>query len=125
MRPGPAGRRAAFGGVALHRVPQPGDRRAAQGRRLRRLGDGEADARAASDPAPATAAERADDYAATLRALGRLSQNQQEVLRLKFQHGLSYKQIAEVTRLTVTNVGFLIHAGLKKLRRQMREEVME
>lgn len=94
-------------------------------RRLRRLGEGEADARAASDPAPETEAERADDYAATVRALSRLSQNQQEVLRLKFQHGLSYKQIAEVTRLTVTNVGFLIHAGLKKLRRQMGEEVGE
>jgi RNA polymerase sigma factor (sigma-70 family) len=91
-------------------------------RRLRRLGEGEADVRPASDPAPGAAAERADDYAATVRALGRLSQNQQEVLRLKFQHGLSYKQIAEVTRLTATNVGFLIHAGLKKLRRQMGGE---
>jgi len=57
--------------------------------------------------------------------LRRLSVNQQEVLRLKFQHGLSYRQIAEVTRLTVTNVGFLIHAGLKKLRRQMGGEVGE
>lgn len=46
----------------------------------------------------------------------RLPDNQQEVIRLKFQQGLSYKEISSVTGLTVTNVGFLIHTGLKKLR---------
>ena len=48
-----------------------------------------------------------------------LPANQQEVIRLKFQHGLSYKQIAEVTQLSVSNVGFLIHAGLKTLRQRL------
>jgi RNA polymerase sigma-70 factor (ECF subfamily) len=45
-----------------------------------------------------------------------LPKNQQEVIRLKFQHGLSYKEISTVTNLSVTNVGFLIHTGLKVLR---------
>jgi RNA polymerase sigma factor (sigma-70 family) len=48
--------------------------------------------------------------------LTRLPDNQQEVIRLKFQQGLSYKEISAITGLTVTNVGFLIHVGLKKLR---------
>jgi RNA polymerase sigma-70 factor (ECF subfamily) len=91
-------------------------------RRTRLLGDAAADAYAAPEPPPWAAPEQADVHAAVARALRRLSVNQQEVLRLKFEHGLSYKQIAEVTRLTVTNVGFLIHAGLKKLRRQMEEK---
>ena len=41
------------------------------------------------------------------------------MIRLKFQHGLSYKQIAEVTQLSVSNVGFLIHTGLKALRERL------
>src|SRR5262245_16959176 len=49
-------------------------------------------------------------------ALSRLSANQQEVIRLKFQQGLKYREIAAVTGLSVSNVGFLIHTGLKKLR---------
>jgi RNA polymerase sigma-70 factor (ECF subfamily) len=43
------------------------------------------------------------------------------VIRLKFQHGMSYKQISQITHLTVTNVGFLIHTGLKTLRRQLTD----
>ena len=50
--------------------------------------------------------------------LDSLSPNQQEVIRLKFQGGLTYRQIANVTQLSVSNVGFLIHTGLKRLREQ-------
>ena len=52
--------------------------------------------------------------------LARLPENQQEVIRLKFQQGLSYKEISSVTGLSVTNVGFLIHTGLKRLREWAR-----
>lgn len=70
-------------------------------------------------PAPDDAAERDDSYSHVLRVMEDLPPNQQEVIRLKFQHGLSYKQISEVTSLTVTNVGFLLHTGLKTLRKQL------
>ena len=50
------------------------------------------------------------------------AENQQECIRLKFQGGLSYKQISRVTNLTVTNVGFLIHTGLKTLRQRLTIE---
>jgi RNA polymerase sigma-70 factor (ECF subfamily) len=56
-----------------------------------------------------------------MRALHLLTPNQQEVIRLKFQHGLKYKEIAAVTDLSVTNVGFLIHTGLKKMREALGE----
>lgn len=49
-----------------------------------------------------------------------LPMNQQEVLRLKFQNGLSYKQIAEVTGHTVSNVGFMLHSAIKKLRERIQ-----
>jgi RNA polymerase sigma factor (sigma-70 family) len=55
-----------------------------------------------------------------LEMLPRLPENQQEVIRLKFQQGLSYKEISSVTGLSVTNVGFLIHTGLKRLREWAR-----
>ena len=66
--------------------------------------------------------ERQESTTKALRYLSRLPENQQEVIRLKFQHGLSYKQISSVTRLSVTNVGFLIHTGLKTLRHRMGAE---
>ena len=49
-------------------------------------------------------------------------QNQQEVLRLKFQHGLSYREISGVTELTVSHVGVLIHNGLKALRARLGDQ---
>ena len=51
-----------------------------------------------------------------LKLVNRLPINQQEVIRLKFQNELSYREISEVTGLTVTNVGFLLHVGIKRLR---------
>ncbi len=38
-----------------------------------------------------------------------LPANQQEVIRLKFQCGLSYREIAKVTELSESNIGYLIH----------------
>jgi RNA polymerase sigma factor (sigma-70 family) len=49
-------------------------------------------------------------------ALNALPDNQREVVRLKFTHGLSYQEIAEVTGLSTSNVGYLLHHGLKTLK---------
>ncbi len=51
-----------------------------------------------------------------------LPPRQQEVIRLKFQNGLSYKEISRITDLTVTNVGFLIHTGLKTVRERLLKQ---
>jgi RNA polymerase sigma factor (sigma-70 family) len=70
-------------------------------------------------PGPDEAAEAKETAARILAHLAELSDNQQECLRLKFQHGLSYREIAAVMDLSVSNVGFLIHTGLKKLRQRL------
>lgn len=88
-------------------------------RRMSLLDESQTDAFASDSPDPAQAAQHRDDAANVLALLGGLPANQQEVIRLKFQHGLSYKQIADVTRLSVSNVGFLIHTGLKTLRQRL------
>ncbi|QEG00977.1 ECF RNA polymerase sigma factor SigE [Stieleria maiorica] len=68
-------------------------------------------------PAAALAAEQADATESRLAVLvGRLSKRQQEVLRLRMQAGLSYREIAEVTGLTVSNVGFHLHAAVRSLK---------
>jgi RNA polymerase sigma-70 factor (ECF subfamily) len=72
-------------------------------------------------PSPSARLEQTDSASIALRLLDQLSPNQAEVIRLKFQNDLSYKEIAAITELTVTNVGFLMHTGLKKLRALMQE----
>lgn len=60
-----------------------------------------------------------------MKALDRLSDNQREVIRLKFQQGLSYKEISDVTELSTGNVGFLLHTGLKRLRSFLPDDLMD
>jgi RNA polymerase sigma-70 factor (ECF subfamily) len=55
--------------------------------------------------------------------LARLPENQQEVVRLKFQAGLSYREISGVTELSVSNVGYLLHTALATLRKQLVTDV--
>lgn len=54
--------------------------------------------------------------ASVMKMLDRLSDNQREVILLKFQQGLSYQEIQNITGLSSGNIGFLIHTGLKRLR---------
>jgi RNA polymerase sigma-70 factor (ECF subfamily) len=69
-------------------------------------------------PRPGRSLEHAETHAAILRLIGDLPPNQQEVVRLKFQNGFSYKEIARITELSVSNVGFLIHTAVARLRTQ-------
>lgn len=71
---------------------------------------------ASAAPAPSEVAEARQDRSRILGALDTLPDNQRECIRLKFQNGMSYKEIATITGLTVTNVGYLIHVGIKALR---------
>ena len=57
-----------------------------------------------------------------LQVVETLPKNQREVIYLKFQCDLSYKEISEITRLSVTNVGFLIHSAVRAIRKQMLPE---
>jgi RNA polymerase sigma factor (sigma-70 family) len=72
-----------------------------------------------ADPPPGVLAERHDSAAQVLDLVDRLPANQQEVIRLKFQGGLSYREISRVTGLTVSHVGVLIHTGLKSIRTKL------
>ncbi len=76
-------------------------------------------------PDPAAAAERREDAGQALALLQRLPENQREVIRLKIEHGLRYRQISQITGLSVSNVGYLLHQGLQSLRRQLVQQQAE
>jgi RNA polymerase sigma factor (sigma-70 family) len=84
--------------------------------RMKRFEEGEVERVTASDPRPGHTLEYAETQAAVLRLVDRLPANQQEVVRLKFQNGFSYKEISRITALSVGNVGFLIHTAVARLR---------
>jgi RNA polymerase sigma-70 factor (ECF subfamily) len=76
---------------------------------------------AAKQSTPAMLAEQKETTIEIFRLVKTLPSNQQEVLRLKFQADLSYEEISRVTKLSVSNVGFLLHTALKALRQKMIE----
>ncbi len=48
--------------------------------------------------------------------IARLPTREQEVLSLRLGQGLSYKQIAEITDMSVSHVGVMLHEAVTKLR---------
>jgi len=67
-------------------------------------------------PAPNENIEEEEAKGFLLRIVATLPLRQQEVLQLKFQNDLSYQEISEITKLSVSHVGVLIHNALKTLR---------
>lgn len=88
-------------------------------RRMNRLSDRECAGRAGGDPSPEEGAAARETAARVAVAIGGLPDDRRELLRLKFQNGFTYRQIAEITGLTVSNVGFRIHTALAAVREKL------
>ena len=91
--------------------------------RMSPLPESHAEGRRDSEPPPPVVAQRRESVSAVLSALESLSPDQQETVRLRFQNGFSYKQIAEITGLSATNVGFVIHTAIKAIRQKLGAEL--
>lgn len=87
--------------------------------RMTRLSDEQVQHCTSADPSPPELAERRDSAARVLDLLETLPASQREVIRLKFQNGFSYQEISRISGYSVTNVGYLLHVGLKSLRHQL------
>jgi RNA polymerase sigma factor (sigma-70 family) len=87
-------------------------------RRMTYLDHDPAEGEPSPDPGPAESLARKEAAGFLLKILEKLPPRQQEVIQLKFQNGLSYQEISDITQLSVSNVGFLLHRGLKALREQ-------
>jgi RNA polymerase sigma factor (sigma-70 family) len=75
--------------------------------------------------APDEILSQEETVAQVMRFVARLPANQQEVIKLKFQADLSYKEISVLTGLSQSNVGFLIHTALQRLRQLMGHDRSE
>lgn len=84
--------------------------------RMKRFEEGEMEKVTGEDPRPTRQLESEETHDALLRLIDRLPPNQQEVLRLKFQSGFSYKEISRITAHSVSHVGVLIHHAVTRLR---------
>ena len=73
-------------------------------------------------PGPTADLERREESTRMTGRIDALPERDQELLRLKFQEGLSYKQISAVTHLSVSNVGFILHRALRRLRSELATE---
>lgn len=87
--------------------------------RVKRFEEGQVERLTAAEPMPGRSLERVEQQEAVLRLIGTLPKNQQEVVRLKFQNGFSYQEISRITSLSVTNVGFILHTAVKRLRQEL------
>src|SRR5438874_1141158 len=76
--------------------------------------EGNADA---SDPEPLPDEQivRWEGIGLVRLSLAALDERSREVVRLKFDEDLSYKEISERTGLTVSHVGYLLHHALKTI----------
>jgi RNA polymerase sigma-70 factor (ECF subfamily) len=90
-------------------------------RRLERLEEKD-DMRESPDSGPVAKLERAENLSRVGAAMAALPRKQREVLRLKVEAGLSYKDIAEVMNLTVGNVGFILHKAITRVRESLTEQ---
>ncbi|HEY5891917.1 MAG TPA: sigma-70 family RNA polymerase sigma factor [Chthoniobacterales bacterium] len=72
-------------------------------------------------PQPSVLLDRKEHADALHQLIDSLPANQREVIRLKFQHDLSYREISEITTLSIGNVGFLLHTGLRRLRELLQQ----
>ncbi len=62
-----------------------------------------------------------DAEATAWRLLETMPEREQQIVALKVIDGRSYKEIAEIMGLTVTNVGFILHNTMKKLGKELKK----
>ncbi len=70
--------------------------------------------------APLPEVEREEVRQMVREAIDQLRPRYRELVLLKVQEDKSYKEIAEITGLTVTNVGYLLHHAMKALAKKLQ-----
>jgi len=74
---------------------------------------------ASREPCQTVVAERRETARRAADILDELPDPQREVIQLKIQNSMSYREIASVTGLSVSNVGYLLHMGFKTMRQRL------
>jgi len=94
-------------------------------KRASRLPQGETGAQEDGGPSPLEVLELKESQSQVLGILGTLPGNQQEAIRLKYQQGLTYSEIARVLGTSRSNAGVLIYRGLRKINEEFKRQFHE
>lgn len=78
--------------------------------------------RAGDEPTPAAKVVALEDGSLLRQLVDQLPDRQRELVKLKFEAGLSYKEMSETMRMSVSNVGVQLHEALGTLRRLWNRE---
>ncbi|MGI8605182.1 MAG: RNA polymerase sigma factor [Verrucomicrobiales bacterium] len=73
-------------------------------------------------PEPDRALEEKECAARIRRMVAELPEKQRRVIKLKFETGLSYREISAATGLSSGNIGWLIHQAVQSLRAEWHAE---
>lgn len=87
--------------------------------RMKTLDDVQASQQVSRDDDPQIQVQHRETAAHAGTLMEKLPDHQREVIRLKVQSGLSYREISDLTGLSVGNVGYLLHTGLKSIRNRL------
>lgn len=87
--------------------------------RMKTLDEQTAAAKVSREGDPQQMAQNRDASTQASRLIETLPRNQQEVIRLKVHGELSYREISELTGLSVSNVGYLLSTGLAAVRSKL------
>ena len=64
----------------------------------------------------------ADETSKLVRqSINALKPRHKDVVILKLEHGKSYKEIAKILDITVSNVGFILHSAMNEVKTNLRE----
>lgn len=88
--------------------------------RMQTLEQGAAEARPDIAPGPGEQAARREEHAMVLDVVAGLPPNQQEAFRLKFEHGLTYRDIGKVMNMPLSTVNYTIAQALIAVRERLR-----
>ncbi|MFV0337029.1 MAG: RNA polymerase sigma factor [Chthoniobacterales bacterium] len=70
-----------------------------------------------TDQTPADQASNKDESQQLQKLICRLPEKQRELLKLKFEAGLSYKEMAETMNMSVSHIGVTLHEAIQTLRK--------
>lgn len=75
-------------------------------------------------PSPAAEAMAAEEGLRLRKLVSRLPKQQRELVQLKFEGGLSYKEMSETMRISVSHVGVQLHEAIQTLRRHWNQKTV-
>lgn len=74
---------------------------------------------ASGDPSPSESIVKEEDKARIRAAVAKLPEQQRELVRLKFDADLNYREMSEALEISISHVGVQLHDAMKSLRKHL------